>query len=89
MSIYDDGPAETNRTRASWAVSALEAFGGETGQDYTDGTLNVDEEDLMEICGDLLANLFHLCRINGVDPEEITRRGHLHFEEEVAEEEIE
>ncbi|MCX5426074.1 hypothetical protein [Streptomyces sp. NBC_00078] len=89
MSIYDDGPAEANRTRASWAVTALEAFGRQTGQNYTDGTLNVDEEALREVSGDLLANLFHLARINGVDPEEITRAGYLHYEEEVAEEENE
>ncbi|MFE4497106.1 hypothetical protein ACFRKD_32140 [Streptomyces niveus] len=86
-SIYDDGPAETNRTRASWAVIALDAFGVATGQRYTDGTLNVDEEELNEIASDLLANLFHLARINLVDPDEIVGRAYLHFNEEVAEEE--
>jgi hypothetical protein len=87
--MYDDGPTAANRTRASWAVTALEAFGRQTGQNYTDGTLNVDEEELREVSGDLLANLFHLARINGVDPEEITRTGYLHYEEEVTEEESE
>ncbi|MFD4020665.1 hypothetical protein [Streptomyces sindenensis] len=89
MSIYDEGPAEANRTRASWAATALKAFGRETGQNYTDGTLNVDGDELREIGGDLLANLFHLARINDVDPDEITRSGYLHYEEEVAEEENE
>ncbi|MDJ0345566.1 hypothetical protein QMK19_34020 [Streptomyces sp. H10-C2] len=89
MSIDEEGPIEANRTRASWAVAALAAFGRQTGQNYTDGTLNVDDEALREIAGDLLANLFHLARINDVDPEEIVRSGYSHYEEEVAEEERE
>ncbi|NGN68434.1 hypothetical protein G5C51_31625 [Streptomyces sp. A7024] len=90
MSIYDDGPAETNRTRAHWARIALEAFGSETGQgDYLDGTLTIDREALTEIGGDLVADLFHLARLNGCTPEALTAAGVMHFEAEVEEEQTE
>ncbi|MEU7153816.1 hypothetical protein AB0B15_38250 [Streptomyces sp. NPDC045456] len=84
---YDQSPQEANRTRAHWALVALEAFGNETGQNYFDGTLSVDEAELREVAGDLLADLFHLARINDVLPEVITGAAYLHFEAEVAEEE--
>ncbi len=85
-SIYDDGPEEANRTRAHWALMALEAFGKETGQNYFDGTLNVGEDELREVGGDLLADLFHLARINDVEPELLVAAGYMHYEAEVAEE---
>lgn len=89
MSIYDQGPAEANRTRAHWALTALEAFGKETGQNYFDGTLDVGDDALIEAGGDLLADLFHLARLNDVEPEQITHAGYLHFEAEVEEERAE
>ncbi|MGO4427022.1 hypothetical protein AB4Z54_52060 [Streptomyces sp. MCAF7] len=87
--LYEDGAAGANKTRAYWALAALEAFGRETGQRYFDGTLDVNDDCLIEAGGDLLANLFHLARINGVEPEQISRAGYLHFEAEVQEEEAE
>ncbi|MFI1568904.1 hypothetical protein ACH4ZX_38825 [Streptomyces sp. NPDC020490] len=84
--LYTDGPAEANKTRAFWALAALEAFGLKTGQNYSDGTLDMGEDALGEIAGDLLANVFHLARFNSVDPDSIVRSGYLHFEAEVEEE---
>lgn len=87
--LYEDGPAEANKTRAFWALTALEAFGQKTGQNYSDGTLDMGEDALGEIAGDLLANLFHLARFNSLDPDAIVRSGYLHFEAEVDEERAE
>ncbi|WP_069874711.1 hypothetical protein [Streptomyces malaysiensis] len=86
--LYENGAAEANKTRAYWALTALKAFGRETGQDdYFDGTLNVDAEALLEVSEDLLTAVFHLARLNHVDPEQITSAAYGHFEEEVKEEE--
>ncbi|MFF6852741.1 hypothetical protein [Streptomyces antimycoticus] len=85
--LYENGAAEANKTRAYWALTALEAFGRKTGQNYFDGTLNVDAEALGEVTGDLLADVFHLARLNHMDPEWITSAAYRHFEEEVKEEE--
>ncbi|MEV0445708.1 hypothetical protein AB0I84_17670 [Streptomyces spectabilis] len=89
MSIYDDGAAEANKARAHWALNALEAFGQETGQkgdEYFTGTLTMTEDALREVAGDLLANIFHLARLNGVDPALLVASGAMHFTEEVEEE---
>ncbi|MFD8789287.1 hypothetical protein [Streptomyces vinaceus] len=90
MSIYDEGPMEANLTRAEWALSALEEFGRYTGQDeyFEDatGARNVGEDIMREVAGDLMANLFHLGRLNGVAPDTLIRAGLMHFTEEVAEE---
>lgn len=89
MGIYDDGAAEANKTRAHWALSALEEFGrrtGQTGDFYFTGTLAMDEEAIREIAGDLLANIFHLARLNGMAPARIVASGAMHFFEEVEEE---
>ncbi|MFF3672410.1 hypothetical protein ACFYYS_00340 [Streptomyces sp. NPDC002120] len=90
MSIYDEGPAEANQTRAEWALSALEEFGRHTGQDSYFGDVvgagDVPDDVMREVAGDLFANLFHLGRLNGVAPETLIRAGLMHFTEEVAEE---
>ncbi|MFG2228060.1 hypothetical protein [Streptomyces sp. NPDC048644] len=87
MSIYEDGAAGSNKTRAYWALAALEAFGGHTGQrEYFDGTLTIAPEIIREVAGDLVANLFHLARMNDMDPESIIAAAEMHFEEEVREE---
>ncbi|TLQ38877.1 hypothetical protein [Streptomyces marianii] len=87
--LYADGAAEANRTRAHWAVTALEAFGETTGQNYLDGSLDVDGDVLRELGGDLLADMFHLARLNGFAPELIIDAGRMHFEAEVDEEQAE
>ncbi|MFJ4880724.1 hypothetical protein ACIP93_36685 [Streptomyces sp. NPDC088745] len=87
--LYADGAAEANRTRAHWAVTALEAFGATTGQNYLDGTLNVDGDILRELGGDLLADLFHLARLNDCTPELVIDAGLMHFEAELDEERAE
>ncbi|GHH56226.1 hypothetical protein [Streptomyces candidus] len=87
--LYADGAAEANRTRAHWAVTALKAFGSETGQNYLDGTLDVDGDILGELGGDLLADLLHLARLNGCAPEIIISAGLMHFAAELDEERAE
>ncbi|MFF8464890.1 hypothetical protein ACF071_29605 [Streptomyces albidoflavus] len=87
--LYADGAAEANRTRAHWALTALEAFGKETGQNYIDGTLDVGDDVLRELGGDLLADLFHLARLNGCAPEIVIDAGLMHFEAELDEERAE
>lgn len=87
MSIDDQSPEEANRTRAHWALCALEVFGALTGQNYFDGTTSVDEDAFLEVGGDLLADLFHLARLNDLDPDVIVSAGYSHFNAEVKEEE--
>jgi hypothetical protein len=90
MSFYELGAAEQNQIRARWAATALEAFGAQTGQTgYFDAPLSIRASLLREIAGDFLGNLFHLARINGVEPEEITEAAYAHFAEEVTDEERE
>ncbi|MCM1967769.1 hypothetical protein [Streptomyces sp. G1] len=89
MSIYDDGAAGANVARANWALTALKSFGEETGQkgdEYFPGSLAMEEWALKEIAGDLMANLFHLARLNGIDPRSLIEAGATHFTEEVEEE---
>ncbi|MCF3100992.1 hypothetical protein IPZ58_05305 [Streptomyces roseoverticillatus] len=89
MSIYDEGAAGANEARARWALVAMEAMGNETGQKgeaYFPGTLEVGEDVIREVAGDLMANLFHLARLNGVDPAKVVAAGALHYFEEVEEE---
>ncbi|MBT2383847.1 hypothetical protein [Streptomyces sp. ISL-11] len=89
MSIYDDGAAGANEARARWALTAMEAMGretGQTGESYFPGTLMVGAEVIREVAGDLMANLFHLARLNGVDPALIVAAGAMHFVEEIDEE---
>lgn len=88
MDIYSKGPAETNRIRAMWALAALRAFGLQTGQAVMlTGPMDaLGEGVICEVAGDLLANLFHLARLNGVEPGAITSAARLHFDAEVQEE---
>ncbi len=65
----------TNEDRAEWARKALATFMFTTGSEREDA-----------VC-DLLADLMHYCRLNDIDFEDELRRGRVHFEEEVSEEE--
>ncbi|MFF9481372.1 hypothetical protein [Streptomyces sp. NPDC014733] len=84
--LYSDGAAEANKTRAAWSLHALEAFGTQTGQTYFDGSTDVGDDVLLEVAGDLLADLFHLARLNGVEPAQLIERGMTHFCDDVQEE---
>lgn len=86
VSLYDDGPAAANTKRAQWALTALEAFGRLTGQAEGLDTLEVGEDYITEVAGDLVCDLFHLAHINGLAPEAITDAAHLHFAAEIQEE---
>ncbi|GAA4104835.1 hypothetical protein [Streptomyces hundungensis] len=86
MSLYDLSYAEQNETRAEWAAVACNAFGEHTGQrDYFDGAAQIEPDLLREIGGDLVANLFHLAFLNGLDPRALIEAGVSHFQEELME----
>jgi len=72
--------APTNDQRASWAMTAVDAFSEKTGLDRAG-------ENLDTKIGDLLANLMHLCKFNEIDFDGVLDTGRMHFEAEVAEEE--
>ncbi|MGK5496415.1 hypothetical protein [Streptomyces sp. URMC 125] len=85
--LYETGAADANLTRAHWALAGLEAFASRTGQaSMLDGTANIPDDIFMEIAGDFLADLFHLARLNGIDPDSLVGRAREHFEAEVSEE---
>lgn len=79
--------AEENRDRAGWALTALEAYATATGRaSMFDGTPTIPDDILCEVAGDLIGDLYHLARLNDVEPETIEERGHSCFLEEVDEE---
>lgn len=78
-----DGQVD-NARRAEWASGAVATFGYLTGQ--SDPAYLTDPEGITEICGDLIANIFHLAATVGVAPEQLIEQAVGHFEEEVAEE---
>jgi len=75
-----DNIEPTNANRADWAAAAVHTFADATNQrekgQYTD--------DLHSIVSDLLADLMHYCRREGVDFDETleTARAHFNFERE-------
>ncbi|MEU5143679.1 hypothetical protein [Streptomyces sp. NPDC021139] len=80
-------PIEDNRASARGALTALQAFAAQNGQAYMlDGTLTIQDDLLSEVAEDLLCGLFHLARINDVDPEELTEQALSHYDTEVADE---
>ncbi|MEH6373670.1 hypothetical protein V7793_04820 [Streptomyces sp. KLMMK] len=84
--LWERTYAEQNEARAEWAAKACEAFGEQTGQrDYFEGPAQIAPDLLVEIGGDLLANLFHLAALNNLDPCALVRAGFLHFSEEYQE----
>jgi hypothetical protein len=66
----------TNADRAGWALSALTGF--------IDSTRVDDEADAI---GDLITNLLHLARAQGLDAASIARRALAMMETEAAEDE--
>ncbi|MCG0066018.1 hypothetical protein L0F81_22420 [Streptomyces tricolor] len=76
-------PAEGNRAQAALAAHALQAFAQQTGQQLMgNGTLHMPEATFLEVGGDLLADLLHLGRLNGVDPDVLINRGRAHYDAE-------
>lgn len=73
----------TNYDRAMWAETALDAFAHETGQDHS-GDLS-DEPG--SVISDLVCDLYHLCQIYGVDPQQIQTRAWSNFQWECSNEE--
>ena len=70
-----------NAARAAWAYAAVEAF-----RDVCRGSPLDCEDGMQEAIGDLLANIMHLARQEGLDPEAMINTGRMHFEAEEAEE---
>lgn len=73
----------TNSERASWARQALATFARLTGQDRS-GDL---QHDLPSVVGDLLADLMHFCRRQGVDFDACLDTARSHHSVEVLEDE--
>jgi hypothetical protein len=70
-------PEGMNDDRASWANTALSAFGIETGM------INAGEDD-QTIMGDLVADLMHFADRNNIDFEKVLRGARMHYEEETS-----
>ena len=68
----DDGTVN-NLDRAEWAITCLYAFAEATGQLH---------EPADDIIGDLLADLMHLCRMNGLDFDKLAQRARNNHEAE-------
>ena len=66
----------TNRDRAGWAHEGLQAYATRTG---------VISEDLETQMRDLLGDLMHLARFEGVDFDDVIRRGQANFDVEIVE----
>jgi hypothetical protein len=71
----------TNEERATEARKVLEAFAKSSGQ-------RIEDERDHVVC-DLLADMMHYCREEGVCFEKLVERARMHFEEEVDEEDLE
>jgi hypothetical protein len=69
-----------NEDRARWAWTAVEAFGRLNGETYDLS----NRDTFTEAVPDLIADLFHLCRIQDHDFVDILRHGLSHFAYEVA-----
>lgn len=69
-----------NDDRADWAQSALNTFAEVTAMD-TAG------EDTETIIGDLLTNLMHLCKREGIDFQRKLTGAEINYDAECAEEE--
>lgn len=67
----------TNRDRANWALAALETFRH---------GVHMKGEDTETVLGDLLADLMHLCRLDGHDFDAALRAAQEHFAAEIVEE---
>lgn len=79
-----DGAAD-NRTRAAWALEALETFTARTfGGDRPD-TMN--REDLGDAIGDLICDLLHFARLCGFDFSGLNVHAVRMYAEELADEE--
>jgi phage terminase small subunit len=66
----------TNADRASWALSALEDF-----------TLATKVDDATDAVADLIADLLHLARARGLDPNGLVNRAVKVMQAEVEEDE--
>lgn len=66
----------TNPLRAEWARAGLAEFAVQVGLDHPD-------ESLETVIGDFLADLLHLCDLEGIYFEDMVSRARAHYEAEV------
>jgi hypothetical protein len=72
------GHGPNNIDRAGWALDALTVFGLKTFHRH------LYDEAAETVIGDLLGDLMHLCRMNGLDFDALIESGRLHFDAETA-----
>ena len=70
-----------NAMRAGWAAVAVEAF-----RDVCVGDPLDSPDGMKDAIGDLIADLLHLARAEGIDPQAMLHNGRMHFEAEEEEE---
>lgn len=69
-----DESGSTPRKRAQNAYDALIQF--------TDFGCDEPETELETYMGDMVANMLHLCRLKGINFDEVVRRGQMHHDVE-------
>jgi hypothetical protein len=73
----DGDPDGMNNQRVGWAWAAVADFAGRTGLD-----IRPDADGMDTAMSDLLANMMHLAREEGLDMATLLRRAATHFEAE-------
>jgi hypothetical protein len=68
-------PERMNRKRASWAKTAIEAFGAETGQ-------TIKGDGAAEIVMDLIADIAHFCDRARIRLDDLYFRAETHYSTE-------
>lgn len=66
-------PGSTNQKRAGWASASLSTYATLTGSN------EADKEGLVT---DLLGDLMHFCKVNGMNFDAMVSSAHGHFEHE-------
>lgn len=82
-SVAGEGGAPENVKRAWAGFHAVKGYAAHTGGWYADDLAEeagyADGEEMLELVGDVVADLMHLARWHGVDVEELVTRGRMHF----------
>lgn len=78
---------ELNKDRAQWAAQVVDGFSSDPAGhgSLIASPFTVQEEDVI----DLLSDMMHLCRVNGMDFDILLGTSRLHFDEEVRDESLE
>lgn len=79
----------TNEQRAAAGLAAVQTFAAWSGQASLAEDLGEEpgaQDAVMEVVGDLLANLLHLAAWHGIEADRLIEQGRYHFDAEVEEE---